>query len=100
MCLNPLRIPNPSIPQDFSLPQFSSDTSLEKFLKGAFNMLKNEFNFSVLDSIRFERNGYKKSDSWRYSSHIYVPCRRCTECVRSQASQWRFRLAEESRHND
>lgn len=101
MCLNPLRIVNPSSDLDLSFPSSIDDVDYHaKVIKGFSNRLKKELNILALDAIRYEKYGYKKSDSWRYSSHLYVPCRRCVECLKQSANQWRFRLAEESKNYD
>lgn len=95
MCLNPLLIPNPTYPK-LCYPTLSS--SVEDRIKIGLNRLKYELNFTILDLIRFEKCGYRSSDAWRYAPFLHVPCRRCVECYRSTASQWRFRLSEESRN--
>lgn len=102
MCLNPIRIPNPVIPKEFrpSIGRLDHDLkgSLDHIIQIASNRVKNELLFNIRDYIRLDVNGFKKSDEWRYSPFMFVPCRKCVECARSNASQWRFRLSEESKN--
>lgn len=74
MCLSPLLIPNPTFTDNARLP-------LRKL---------------ELQNVLSSRGGYNKSDLWRYSPYIHVPCRRCSECLRASASSWRYRLTRES----
>lgn len=80
MCLYPIKIPNPMFVRHGGELSPHYDTRL----------MEKEFS-------EFELKGFKRKDLSRYDTHIIVPCRRCHECLRSDAQQWRFRLEQESK---
>lgn len=80
MCLYPIKIPNPMFVKHSGELSPHYDTRL----------LEKEFS-------ELEIKGFKHKDLSRYDTHIVVPCRKCHECLRSEAQQWRFRLEQESK---
>lgn len=97
MCLYPIIIPNPMYKSSIEVQNFvGKDFKWSGRVRSHRISSRYDLRIKEKEYAELGIKGFQFKDVNRYREHIVVPCRRCQECLRSDAAQWRFRLEQES----